>query len=405
MVCSLKHKIKTFFNSKLFSRSLVFCITCSIIFSYAVLCPQASTISTPIVLTPFIDWSEGEASISNFPPEYDCLGSDNLFNLAFTPDSYLLYDCNRNSYLGAPEFVEIDIGFYNSGFGAPPLIEDNTFSFSFAYCITYDDTITIPENGVLTIAIMTEAMAWDPEFFEGAFVVEYYTETVDEFSGRTVRHCNYELVFNQDTPIDVYTIMVYLMVPTFYPGNSVGYTEAVVPLTNFYFDPLGSGGGLITPPETSEPDVSDDVSDGSGGGSGEESGGGSGSSDSAATIEKLENIYNAITETGATVTNIYNSLVDVSPEMQESINHLDTLLTGEKEKVDAVVDEMDKIDTDFGGHIHDFDNTLKDNADSLSGMGSTTYNSFVNDVFGHWFFVAMFALFGAFAFFSRAVFG
>lgn len=195
------------------------------------------------------------------------------------------------------------------------------------------------------------------------------------------------------------------MVPTFNPGNSVGYTEAIVPMTNFHIDPLGLGGGLVTPPEVSEPEVSDDVSVGSGGGSGEVSGGGSGSSDSAVTIEKLENIYSAITETGATVTNIYNSLVDVSPEMQESINHLDTLLTDEKEKVDAVVDEMDKIDTDFHGHINDFDNILQENADSLSGMGSTTYNSFINDVFGHWFFVAMFALFGAFAFFSRAVFG
>lgn len=399
MVSSLKHKIKSFFNSKLFSRSLVFCITCSIIFSYAVLCPQASTI-----LMPFISWSEGEASIVTLPPSYDCLGSDNLFDLAFTPDFYLLYDCDRTSYSGSPEFVNIDLSYSNDPLNPSPFIVDNTFSFSFAYCITYDDTITIPENGVLTIELWTEEDAWDPEIAEGVYVVEYYTETVDEFSGRTVRHCNYELVYNQEDPIDVIVLNVFLMVPTFNPGNSVGYTEAIVPMTNFYIDPLGLGGGLVTPPEFSEPEVSDDVS-GGGGGSGEESGGGSGSSDSAVTIEKLENIYNAITETGATVTNIYNSLVDVSPEMQESINHLESLLTDEKEKVDAVVDEMDKIDTDFHGHINDFDNVLQENADSLSGMGSTTYNSFVNDVFGHWFFVAIFALFGAFAFFSRAVFG
>lgn len=395
MVCSLKHKIKTFFNSKLFSRSFVFCITCSIIFSYAVLCPQAST-------TLYFDimWSEADAYLSFDPPEYDCLGSDNLSNLAFTPDIYLFYNCDRSHYENNPNYLETQIAYTVDDWNPEPILVDSTFSLSFAYCITYDDTITIPESGLSRVELWTQADTWSPLSVQGAYVVEYYTETVDEFTGRTVRHCNYELVYNQENAIDLWAVYLYLNLPAFYPGNSVGYTESVVPMTTIHIDPLGSGGGLITPPE-----VSDDESGDSGGGSGEESGGGSGSSDSAATIEKLENIYSAITETGATVTNIYNSLVDVSPEMQESINHLDTLLTDEKEKVDAVVDEMDKIDTDFGGHINDFDNTLKDNADSLSGMGSTTYNSFVNDVFGHWFFVAMFALFGAFAFFSRAVFG
>lgn len=381
----------------LLKRIFVFIIAVVIAVSCCVLCPSADSAT----FVPVITYSQGDASISNLPPAYDCLGSDNLLNLAFTPDFYLLYDCDRTSYFNSPNFVEVEVSFYADEDMSEPIIVDSTFSISFAYCITYDDTITISESGAISVALWSDVMAWDPEWAEGFYAVEYYTETVDEFSGRTVRHCNYELVCNQDVAMELWGINVLLMLPTFVPGNSVGYTEAVVPMTYFHIDPLGLGGGLITPPEVSE-DVSDDVS---GGGSGEVSGGDGGSNDSSATVEKLEEIYSAITETGATVANIYNSLVDVSPDMQESINHLDTLLTDEKENINEIVGEMENIDTDFNTQINDFNDVLNDNADSLSGMGSTTYSSFVNDVFGHWFFVTMFALFGAFAFFSRAVFG
>ena len=136
------------------SRVLITVITCSIIFSYAVLCPQASTTFTPV-----ITYSPGDASIVTSPPSYDCLGSDNLMNLAFTPDFYLLYDCDRTSYSNSPNFVDIEISFYANEDMDEPIIVDSTFSISFAYCITYDDTEIIPDNGVLTISLWTDLMS------------------------------------------------------------------------------------------------------------------------------------------------------------------------------------------------------------------------------------------------------
>lgn len=125
----------------------------------------------------------------------------------------------------------------------------------------------------------------------------------------------------------------------------------------------------------------------------------------SSVLKSLSEISSSLENTNSSLVSIENTLTNVTPQMQESINHLETLIQDEQEKIDDVITEMDKINTDFGTQIGDFDDILKDNAGTLEDIGSTTYNSFINDVFGNWFFVSMFALFGAFAFFSRAVFG
>lgn len=355
----MKHKLKRIFNRRIFSRALITVITCSIIFSYAVLCPQAgetilevplyvntdyttlpgfqsSNLPSTSFLGDFLNWPENNPSYSYYI--YDPTVSTNaeIFNadLWFKTDS-VFENLNTHNNI----FVGIEIWYC----ATEQYFPDNYGIHSFYFESSNGDRIQIP------------------------LVVQYTTDTFnDDFTGQTVYR--FQCMLYADNVDKVFSTSPYYLtygfnVPLYIAGSSIGYDTAVIAFANIYYEY-----------DVVEADV-------------------------------LSDIYNQVYNINGTVIDIQNSLTNVTPQMQESINKLETLIQDEQEKIEDVITEMDKIDTDFGTQIGDFDDILNDNADTLENIGSTTYNSFINDVFGNWFFVSMFALFGAFAFFSRAVFG
>lgn len=450
----------------MFSRALIIVITCSIIFSYAVLCPQAEGFYNFVSNGPY-------SALSSVRP-YDFLGKDILSLLNFVPETFIYYSVRSDKY--AISFSDSSIVFNGTWIFSSfdTLSFDSSFSFDISFdfmtengeyynCksmelqVTTNDTVLyfvdsfdiyhivyinghyydihvyfndaeVFEEGFFLFLISTFYCIDLPAFFDSMtyyplsvtfsqylndfinislisaypinftpsseniyhfpisdvfvyhtfndyncyeivpFSVLSYNEytAVDSFTSSVYTYASYDFVLDLSSFSDVKNILFFVPLPTF-DTSDVGYSEAaafISPLTIESF-----------------------------------------SSVEQAFLNSVNNVSNKLDQTNGTLNNIFNSLTDVSPEMQQSIDHLETLILDEQEKIDDVITKMDKIDTDFGTQIGDFDDILNDNAGTLEDIGSTTYNSFINDVFGNWFFVSMFALFGAFAFFSRAVFG
>lgn len=448
------------------SRALICVITCSIIFSYAVLCPQAEGSYT--------FFSNGPYSVSNIELAYDFLGKEIIPLLDFVPETYLYYNVRSSVYAisvgdsdfvlnGTWEFSSFDelslfpVGVYDLSFDFTFIYDSGTYSCTgFSYQVSDDITSLyfidnlgnyhqVYNNGVYqpVYVYFNNTVVTDPDLFEFIrlnfyctslpafddalvsypltvsfsdfnsdfinisfslafpfnfnpsaenpyeFVQEIFAynsfydsnsffsvphtllsthEYVgnDEFTGVSYTYYSFEYVLDLSSFSDVENLLTFVILPTF-NTSVVGYYEA----------------GAFISPLTIEFSTTLDE----------------------AVLNSINNVVNKLEETNATLKNIQNTLTNVTPEMQQSLDSLETLMHDEAGKVENVINGMEQIGTDFGTEIGDFDNILNENAGMLEDIGSTTYNSFINDVFGNWFFVSMFALFGAFAFFSRAVFG
>lgn len=449
------------------SRALITVITCSIIFSYAVLCPQAEG-SYQFV-------SQGFYSVLDYEQTYDFLGKDIIPLLDFVPETYLYFNTRYYDYAYSYDSVAVTFNgkWVFSSFEPLSSIIPGTYNFSFvfgflnssyeyectgvSYQVTGDNSVlyfidntglyhpvysngvyenvylyfddTVISNSAIVAFIRSNfycidfpaafnSMTYypicanfsdyptdflnisftlafpvntDPLYFniydfaiDDIYVFDSYLDfnsyrivpysvlssgeyiSTDSFSGLRYAYFSFDFVLDLSSFSDVENILAFFPLPTF-DSEVVGYSDAaafISPLTIESF-----------------------------------------SSVDQAFLNSINNVTNKLDQTNATLNNIQNTLTNVTPEMQQSLDSLETLMQDEAGKVEDVINGMDQIGTDFGTEIGDFDNILNENAGTLEDIGSTTYNSFINDVFGNWFFVSMFALFGAFAFFSRAVFG
>lgn len=355
MVFSLKHKLKHIFNRSTLSRALICVITCSIIFSYAVLCPQAetSTITTEFFVKSSLTTLPG-TPLSSLPT-VDFWGHN--ITWPTTGFKYYHYDPTASRSDLSKNFLVLET---SDVFENLNLHSNIYIKFDILYCSmdgTYPDST--PTCYLVDVDDNQIPMAFQLSYTNDSFY--------DEFTAISCyRHS--VILYADSLPDDLSVEPYYLLYGFYVPlynqaGGDVGYDNAIVAFSEVEY--------------TFDMDQEDIVVD----------------------------INEVVSNINTTVTSIQNSLTNVTPEMQASIDRLESLRQDQKDKVDNVIDEMDKIDTDFGTQIGDFDDVLNDNAGTLEDIGSTSYNSFVNDVFGHWFFVSVFALFGAFAFFSRAVFG
>lgn len=351
-------------HRRAFSRALITVITCSIIFSYVVLRPQAETVSSsfsfPVVVSTMFNELPGDV-LDSFPV-YDYMGKSLYENLPFTPS--LIYEYDPTAFSSSVKYFTFD------SFFDPPCTSLTYLEFSFVFPLD-----RAPQSESYDPVLPQQLFFYGSDFTGGTdgqqvscvYSISYDT-FVDDFTGVTLYVFNARCIVQGFFPDGlVGGINSYVEIPIYTAGADVSYDRALLVFSDVHVEGLFDNNAVLN--------------------------------------NKLDNILNNIVSNGETLVSIQNTLTNVTPEMQVSINKLENLLQDEKEKIDDVITEMDKIDTDFGTQIGDFDDILNDNAGTLEDIGSTTYNSFINDVFGNWFFVSMFALFGAFAFFSRAVFG
>lgn len=130
-------------------------------------------------------------------------------------------------------------------------------------------------------------------------------------------------------------------------------------------------------------------------------------------VSKLSVTYDAATSQGIfleslneSTTAIYNSLTNMTPEMESKLDEFDSVVTDTGDKAGAAENELSDQDPDFKDDNVSISDELKDTADQIGDIvESSGYTQWLNDVFGHWFFVAVFSVLGGLAFFGRAVFG
>lgn len=370
----MKHKLKRIFNSSTLSRALITVITCSIIFSYAVLCPQAdsSTFAISVDINSAIDiyidsYGDTNVHFTTYPlsPGFPSTVGTELTpdDIGYVPDGYIVYKMFEDAPSSADRhWSSVELSYY-----IPTIDADYS-------TLKVDFVLSVPRFSSNDSYNTVGAGLWrDETFTDGESLGSFSFSSVtgpfyDLVTSVEFYNYNFSAVFDL-TGIDLskYPIFCFWFYFDCYhydvPGQLV-----VCPYQNLKFTYTPYPVSVILP-------------------------------------GYLDNITSSLENTNSTLVSIENTLTNVSPEMQESIDNLENLVVTEQEKIDDVITEMDNIDTDFGTEIGDFDNILNENAGTLEDIGSTTYNSFINDVFGNWFFVSMFALFGAFAFFSRAVFG
>lgn len=130
-------------------------------------------------------------------------------------------------------------------------------------------------------------------------------------------------------------------------------------------------------------------------------------------VSKLSVTYDAATSQGIfleslneSTTAIYNSLTNMTPEMESKLDEFDSVVTDTGDKAGQAEDELSDQDPDFKDDNVSISDELKDTADQMGEIVEDSgYTQWLNDVFGHWFFVAVFSVLGGLAFFGRAVFG
>lgn len=130
-------------------------------------------------------------------------------------------------------------------------------------------------------------------------------------------------------------------------------------------------------------------------------------------VSKLSVTYDAATSQGIfleslneSTTAIYNSLTNMTPEMESKLDEFDSIVTDTGDKAGAAEDELSDQDPDFKDDNVSIADDLKDTAEQMGEIVEDSgYTQWLNDVFGHWFFVAVFSVLGGLAFFGRAVFG
>lgn len=130
-------------------------------------------------------------------------------------------------------------------------------------------------------------------------------------------------------------------------------------------------------------------------------------------VSKLSVTYDSSTSQGIfldsineNTTAIYNSLTNMTPEMESKLDEFDSIVTDTGDKAGQAEDELSNQDPDFKDDNVSIADELKDTADQMGEIVEDSgYTQWLNDVFGHWFFVAVFSVLGGLAFFGRAVFG
>lgn len=384
-------------------RIIVIICTVSIVMCMCVVHPQAATstfyfqpdtvVDTGGYVSPTITTSMSKA----------WFGSDFTYN--FTPTCYIQYTLVYDSSYTTTQRTYFEIEYQNllSGLSSNDIVEVN-MSFASFVSPLYTELEIVDSLGT---------------YKKASFEL---VTTENSFSGSTAQTYNFTaLITDFDDLVAPYSFYLLIDVPyVFVSKTEAGATSyfagyCYIPMTDLAVT-IDTSDDDTSGDDSSSDMSSDDTSSGgfsgetsSGGSSGGGSSGDTSTDDSSSTeeriISKLDDIYSKIVSTNSTIVSINSALTNVTPELQVQLDKLQELVNEDTDRAGELEDEMSKIDPDMRDDVSNMANTLTSAADELGAMGETTYNSFVNDVFGHWFFVAVFSCFGALAFFSRAVFG